>query len=280
MRIAAAIARPIIAAATRRTWRGGEHLPRTGGVIVAANHVSGVDPLTVGHFLFDHGAPPRFLAKAELFAVPVLGGLLRAVRQIPVYRGTSRATDALAAARAALADGACVVIYPEGTYTRDPRMWPMTGKTGAARLALETGAPVVPVAQWGPQDVLPRGARLPCVLPRRRVIVVAGPPVHLADLEGRDDAAALREATSRIMAAITAQLAEIRGEEPPERHYDLRRDGDPRVEQKAAKRAVKERRAAARRRRLERLRRLVRLRRLGRLRWLGRLRRALGGRTR
>lgn len=255
MRITAALVRPILAAGTRRTWRGGEHLPPTGGVVVAANHVSGADPLLISHFLVDHGAPPRFLAKAELFAVPVLGRILRALRQIPVYRATSRATDALAAARAALADGACVVVYPEGTHTRDPRMWPMTGKTGAAWLALETGAPVVPVAQWGPQDVMPRGARFPRVLPRRRVTIVAGPPVDLTDLRGRGDATVLREATSRIMAAITAQLAEIRGEDPPERLYDLRRDGDPRAEEKAAQRALKERRAAARRRRVERLRR-------------------------
>lgn len=248
MRIIIAVARPLVAAATRRTWRGGEHLPATGGMIVAANHVSGVDPLTVGHYLVDHGAPPRFLAKAELFDVPVLGAILAKARQIPVYRGTSRAMDALAAARAALEEGSCVVIYPEGTHTQDPAGWPMTGKTGAARLALATGVPVVPLAQWGPQDMLPHGAKLPRIVPPRPVTLVAGPPVDLADLQGRDDAAALREATDRIMAAITGLLAEIRGEEPPAQAYDLRRDGDRRVARKAEKKAAKARRAAALRR--------------------------------
>lgn len=143
--------------------------------------------------------------------------MVRALRAIPVYRGSDNAARSLEAARRGLAAGACVMFYPEGTCTRDPELWPMEGKTGAARLALETGAPVIPVAHWGAQEILPYGSRRPRPLPRKTFRVLAGPPVDLSRYEGRPlRADVLREATADIMAAITAQLAELRGEKPPE----------------------------------------------------------------
>jgi len=240
---------------TRRTWRGGEHLPASGGFVAVANHVSNMDPLTFAHYLYDHGAAPKFLAKSSLFHVPVLGGLLAAADQIPVYRGTARAGESLVAAERAVRAGECVVIFPEGTLTRDPDMWPMTGRTGAARLVLVTRAPVIPVAQWGAHRLLPRYNARFRPFPPKPVTVVAGPPVNLDDLYDRPlDQEVLSEATARIMAAVTAQLAEIRGEEPPPRPYDMRRDGDPR----AAHDAASARRLAARlERRADRRRRLV-----------------------
>ncbi|WP_342746913.1 lysophospholipid acyltransferase family protein [Georgenia soli] len=247
------VLRPTMTLMTRRTWRGGEHLPASGGFIAVANHVSNMDPLTFAHYLYDHGAAPKFLAKSSLFHAPVLGRLLAAADQIPVHRGTSRAGESLVAAEQAVLAGECVGIFPEGTLTRDPDMWPMTGRTGAARLALATRAPVIPVAQWGAHRLLPRYTARFRPFPPKPVTVVAGPPVDLDDLYGRPlDQDVLREATARIMAAVTALLADIRGEEPPVRPYDMRRDGDPRAAHDAASAqrlaARLERQAALRRR--------------------------------
>ncbi|WP_345039891.1 lysophospholipid acyltransferase family protein [Georgenia daeguensis] len=257
-RFLVSLLRPAMTLMTRRTWRGGEHLPAVGGFVAVANHASNMDPLTVAHFLYDHGAAPKFLAKSSLFEVPVLGRLLAAADQIPVYRGTARAGDSLVAAEKAVRRGECVVIFPEGTFTRDPDLWPMTARTGAARLALSTRVPVIPVTQWGAHRIMPRYTARFRPFPRTPVTVVAGPPVGLEDLYGRPvDQEVLREATTRIMAALTAQLAEIRGERPPARPYDVRRDGDPRAAHDAAR---AERRAARRERRAARDRRLAALR--------------------
>jgi len=115
-------------------------------------------------------------------------------------------------------------VFPEGTLTRDPDLWPMVGKTGAARLALSSGVPVIPVAQWGPQLILPQYSKRLHPFPRKKVSIHAGPPVDLSDLRGRpQDSAVLTEATERIMAAITALLEEIRGEKAPAVRYDMRK---------------------------------------------------------
>ena len=210
-------------AMTKRDWRGTEHLPVNGGFIAAANHMTEVDPLTFAHFLYDNGFAPRILAKASLFSVPVLGPVLRATGQIPVFRGTADARKSLQSAVEALEGGECVVVFPEGTLTREPDLWPMVGKTGVARLALTTRVPVIPAAQWGPQDLLGRYKKLLKPFPRKLVTIVAGPPVDLDDLYDRPmDAATLREATERVVAAITGLLEEIRGETAPPVRYDPR----------------------------------------------------------
>jgi 1-acyl-sn-glycerol-3-phosphate acyltransferase len=222
----ARVLRPVLYAITRRDWRGAEHLPSGTGFIAAGNHMTNVDPLTFAHYLYDNGVAPKILAKSSLFSVPVVGWVLRTTGQIPVYRNTAQAGDSLRAAETALAAGECVAVFPEGTLTRDPDLWPMVAKTGVARLALASRAPVVPIAQWGAQDLLGRYAKLFKPIPPKRITVVAGPPVDLDDLYDRTlDAATLREATERVMAAITALLADVRGATPPERPYDMRRDG-------------------------------------------------------
>ena len=218
-----AVVRPL----SRRDWEGRELLPPTGGVIVVANHISNADPLALGQFLAYSGRWPRFLAKSSLFGVPVLGRLLGRVGQIPVERGSSRAGDALAAARTALERGQAVVVYPEGTITRDPELWPMRGRTGAARLALATGCPVVPVDQWGAEEFL-YGPKLgvPRFWARPTLRMRVGEPVPLDDLRGLPvDAALLREATDRIMAALTGLVEELRGAEAPAQRFDPRAAG-------------------------------------------------------
>lgn len=215
--------RPTLMVITRQDWSGAEHVPQTGGFIVASNHYSEVDPFMLAHFLVDQGRPPFFLAKSSLFDVPLLGPALTHLEQVPVYRATSRARDALDAAREALADGKPVAIMPEGTLTRDPDLWPMKAKPGVGRLALTSGAPVIPVGQWGAQEVLARYARRPGNLFKRPVQhVKAGPPVDLSDLmERKDDPRAHVEATARVMAAVTALVAELRGGTPPARPYEM-----------------------------------------------------------
>jgi 1-acyl-sn-glycerol-3-phosphate acyltransferase len=211
---------------TRRDWSGAEHFPSTGGFVVCPNHISHVDPFAFAHFLYDNGHPPFFLAKSEVFGIPILGRLIAAAQQIPVYRGTSQAAKAFSAAVAAVQDGKCVPIFPEGTLTRDPQMWPMTARTGASRVALTTRCPVIPVAQWGPQEIQKPYAKALHLFPRKTMRMVAGPPVDLSDLYDRpQDAATLNEATNRILDAITGQLETIRGEKAPAVRFDSRTAG-------------------------------------------------------
>ena len=229
LRFAVVVLEPLLTVLTRRDWRGMEHVPRAGGVILCTNHTTHADPLTFGHFLYAAGRSPRFLAKGGLFALPFVGQVLRGAEQIPVARESENAALAYAAAVDAVRRGEAVCVYPEATITRDPRLWPMGGKTGAARVALATGAPVVPVAQWGAQRLLPPYSALPRLWRRPVVHVLAGPPVELSDLRGVEPTAqVLREATDRIMDAITALLAQVRGEVPPPVRFDPRTSGLPR----------------------------------------------------
>ena len=225
-RFAIRLLRPLLMWLTRRDWSGADNLPTHGGWVVVTNHNSHLDPLVFAHFLVDHGRSPRFLGKIEVFKVPVVGAVLRSADQIPVYRESGRAADAYRAAVQAVRDAKCVAIYPEGTLTRDPGLWPMRGKTGAARVALETRCPVIPIAHWGAQDVLAPYGRLPRLFPRKTVHVRAGAPVPLEDLyDLPHNAEVLREATARIMAAVTAELEVLRGEKAPPERFDPRRHG-------------------------------------------------------
>jgi 1-acyl-sn-glycerol-3-phosphate acyltransferase len=161
------------------------------------------------------------MIKSAVFEVKVLGPIMYKLGQLPVYRGRGDAGLVLKQAEQALAAGACVVVYPEGTASRDPDLWPMVGKTGAARLALTTGAPVIPVAHWGAQDILPYGTKKVHLFPRKTVRMAAGPPVDLSAYKGqRLGASTLRAATADIMADITALLAKIRQETPPAVPWD------------------------------------------------------------
>jgi len=220
--------KPTMTVLTRRDWGGAENLPPEGvGCVVAANHISEADPFVVAHFLDAAGRIPRFMAKASIFDVPVAGQLLRQVGQIPVHRETKDATLSLQGALDAVADGGCVVVYPEATLTRDPDLWPMRGKSGAARIAMETGCPVIPLAHWGAQRILPPYARVARLFPPVKVVVRAGPPVDLSGLGPVRSGKALREATWRIMADLTGLLEQIRGEVAPTERYDPVRAGVP-----------------------------------------------------
>ncbi|MGO4237388.1 lysophospholipid acyltransferase family protein [Pseudarthrobacter sp. YAF2] len=216
----AGIARPLLNLMMAKKWEGTDKLP-AGGFIAAPNHCTEIDPLVVGHMLYNQGRAPHFLAKAGLFKVPGLGWLLHATKQVPVERSTTGANRSLQVAQEIVAEGGAIIIYPEGTLTRDPALWPMKGHTGAARLALEGGIPVVPIAHWGAHEVFPRYGKRFHVFPRKLSRVVVGDPVDLSAFSGRPlDKATLAEATEVIMAAITSLLAGLRGEQPPAERWD------------------------------------------------------------
>ena len=221
--LAVPIVKPTLLAIADRTWIDGEKIPATGGCIVAVNHISHIDPLLAAHFVYDHGRLPRFLAKSGLFKNPVLGGFLRSAGQIPVERLTRNATSAFDAAVQAVNDGECVIVYPEGTITRDPDLWPMTGKSGAARIALATGCPVIPVGQWGAHTLLPPYTAKLKLFPRQRIVMKAGDPVDLSDLAAQPATLkTIHAATERIMAAIVAIVEDLRGEKAPAERFDPR----------------------------------------------------------
>lgn len=224
--LAVPIVKPILLATTTHEWIGGENIPESGGFILALNHVSHVDPLLAAHLVYDHGRLPRYLAKSGLFKNKALGFFLKAAGQIPVERLSRNAVGAYDAAVNAVNNGECVVVYPEGTITRDPDGWPMTGKSGAARIALATGCPVIPVGQWGAQQLLAPYAKKPDLFPRKKIRMRVGPPVDLSDLVAQPRSNAVtQQATDRIMAAITALVEEVRGGQAPAERFDMRRAG-------------------------------------------------------
>jgi 1-acyl-sn-glycerol-3-phosphate acyltransferase len=242
--LAVPIIKPVLLLATKRTWIDGEKIPATGGCILVFNHVSHVDPLTAAHFVYDHGRMPRYLAKSGLFRNRALSSFLTAAGQIPVERLSRNAKGAFDAAVAAVRAGECVVVYPEGTLTRDPDLWPMAGKSGAARIALDTGCPVIPVGQWGSHNLLYPYAKKPHLFPRTQIAMKVGDPVPLDDLRDKPRTVEnVNEATRRIMAALTGLVAELRHENPPAERFDqrgagLRPTGNPKKTDEGGRRST------------------------------------------
>lgn len=222
--LAVAVIKPLLVATTKPEWEGTERIPATGGGILALNHISELDPLTAAHLTWDYGRLSRYLAKSSLFDLPVVGPVMRSAGQIPVDR--SAGAGAFTEAVKAVNDGKLIVVYVEGSITKDPTGWPMRGKSGAARIALATGAPVYPVGQWGAQELLPAYSVRPSLFPRKKIKVKIGDPVDLKDLLDQEPTmAVINEATDRIMKDIVGLVAEVRGEEPPAELFDPKKAG-------------------------------------------------------
>ncbi len=185
----------------RWTIEGGDRVPRSGPAILASNHISYLDPLTLAWLADRRRRRVRFLAKAELFEKAMLGPALRAVHQIPVERGSQDAAASLDAAVGALTAGECVAVFPEGTISLD--LEPMAGKSGTARLAQESGVPVTPIGLWGTHRIMFKGRA-----PRWRWGVaqtaVLGAPLTIGP---SDD---VKDATDRVMEAICACVRRAR----------------------------------------------------------------------
>jgi len=224
-RVAVVILWPFMTVFTKHDYRGGEFLQaEPGGIVVAPNHLTWFDPVVIAHALWVNDRPPRFLAKESIFRVPVVGRIVDGAGQIRVYRESRDAARAVRDAVTGVEAGECVVIYPEGTITRDPGLWPMAAKSGAVRVALQSGSPLIPMAQWGSQKVMGPYAKEFKILPRKTMEVRFGPPIDLDDLRDRPittDVLAIGNA--RLMAAITHLLEEIRGEAAPTERLVYRR---------------------------------------------------------
>lgn len=166
---------------------GAEHLPETGPVIVVSNHANFIDPIVVGCSL--HQRQVCFMAKEELFRIPLFGGLIRRLGAFPVKRGTGD-RGAFRAARAALVAGQVVGMFPEGTRYKDGKIHPL--KPGAALLAVETGALVLPMVITGTHQLKP--FRFP------RIKAYVGPVLKLE--AAADKKTAVRRGTEQIYARL------------------------------------------------------------------------------
>ena len=220
--ILAGLILPVMNVAARYEIIDADKFPRAGAFVFAPNHYSEIDPVVMGVVAWKLGRLPRFLAKASVFTIPVIGPVLRKSGQIPVQRGGSvRGSEPVKAAQRLADQGQMVVVYPEGSLTRDPDLWPMRGKTGAVRIALEQGIPIVPAAHWGTQHLMERYSKKIHLFPRKTITVKIGDPVDLSRFRGRSlDMATLNEATAVVMVAITALLEDLRGEKSPVKRWN------------------------------------------------------------
>jgi 1-acyl-sn-glycerol-3-phosphate acyltransferase len=220
----AVIVIPLVSILAKITTTDAHKLPREGAFVLAPNHYSEFDPLVVAISVFRTGRLPRFMAKESLFRVPVVGWILKRTGMIPVARASSASTakQTMKQSRELVEHGRGVIVYPEGTLTRDPELWPMRGKSGAVRLALAGEIPLIPMAQWGTQHIMGRYQKGLSLWPlRKRVRVLVGDPVDLSDLRGRaGEQAAINEANDRLMSAITALLEQLRDEKAPAKRWN------------------------------------------------------------
>ena len=229
-RFGAAVLKPILNLIIKKDWKGAQHLPKSGAAIVVCNHLSYVDPLTFTHFLYNNGRAPRYLGKESVFRIPIIGRVIRGAGQIPVSRESKDAVKGLEHAIAVLKAGHLLGVYPEGTLTRDENLWPMKAKTGVARLALITGAPVIPCASWGPEKVLPPYSKKLRLFPRSKVSILMGPAVDLSPWQGKsDDLEAVEQAADHIMDRITELLEILRGQKAPAIRFDPKNSDLPRI---------------------------------------------------
>ena len=216
-----AIGRLIAASLARIIYRprieGRDNVPREGAVILASNHLSFIDSMAIP---VAAPRPVHFLAKSSYFEGTGFKGALSrefftSVGAIPVRRGAGQAAlDALDQQRQLLDEGLAVALYPEGTRSTDGRLY--KGRTGVAFLALQTGAPVVPVGLIGTDRVMPVGAKTPSLT--ERVTVRFGEPIDVSKHGPATSGKARRLATDEIMAAIHAlsgqELAGVYNEPP------------------------------------------------------------------
>jgi 1-acyl-sn-glycerol-3-phosphate acyltransferase len=226
----AAVLAPLVRIFFRVKTEGLENLPK-GGYILVGNHLSYLDPLAFAYSVYFHmKRSPHYLAKEALFRIPVLGGLLPKVGQIPVYRSGRVNDEPMKAAKEFLKAGQVVVIFPEGTLTRDPDYWPMRGKAGAVRLAVEMGLPIVPAAHWGVAQVNAPYSKKMSPNPFHIVRVKIGKPMRFDELDKNNlSTASLATATESVMHAIANLVGEMRGETPPKELWDPAKKGQSEI---------------------------------------------------
>ena len=213
--VAKGILKPWLAAWFRWTLEGTERIPRSGGTILAFNHIAFLDAFAAAYVVDGVGRRVRFLAKSELFQDKRISWILRGAGQIEVRRGTREAPMALDHAYRALERGELVAVFPEGTITDDPDLKPMAAKSGAARLALKTGAPLIPCAIWGTQNVWPKDFRKHWWPPRQDIAVLVGEP--LAVPVGDESREAITDVSHRLAEQMSLLVAGLRPAIPDQR---------------------------------------------------------------
>ena len=229
-RLFASLLLPLMYFLARYRVHGEQNIPKTGAFVLAPNHYSNIDPIVIGLGLWRLNRMPRYMAKSSLFRIPVVGYLLRKAEQIPVERaGRDREGDPLEQAKRIAAAGHAVVVYPEGSLTRDPGSWPMRGKYGAVRTALGAGIPLIPAASWGAQLILPRYSNRLSLFPRKTVDIVFGEPVDLSEFGGKTDTQTLARATEKLMSAITVLLEGLRDEKAPAERWNPAEHGQTEI---------------------------------------------------
>lgn len=224
--LVAAILAPLVRIFFRVKTHGLENLPK-GGYVLVGNHLSYLDPLAFAYSVFFHmKRAPHYLAKEALFRVPILGSIISSVGQIPVYRSGRVNDEPMRAAKEFLKAGQIVVVFPEGTLTRDPDLWPMRGKAGAVRLAVELGLPVVPAAHWGVEKVLGPYTKRIAPNPFHVVNVKIGKPLYFDQLDISNlSTSVLAEATDQVMRSIASLVGEMRNQTPPKELWDPAKRG-------------------------------------------------------
>jgi 1-acyl-sn-glycerol-3-phosphate acyltransferase len=222
--VAAVIVYPLSGLLGGRKYLHGDRIPRQGSALLVANHISYLDPVYTALWVHTARRVPRFLAKASLWKIPVFGKVLIGSGQIPVYRDSADAQQSLSAGVEGLANGKVVVIYPEGTITKDPESWPMNSRTGVARLALQHDGPVIPIARWGTVDIYDHYKKRFRPFPRKTVTYLVGEPIDLSQFKEREESlTVLREVTDLLMNRVKELLAEVRGQQAPEGFYGPRK---------------------------------------------------------
>lgn len=206
--LAKGVLKPWLKTWFRWTIEGLEKIPRSGSAILAFNHIAYLDPFAAAYVVDQTRRRPRFLAKSELFEDKRIAWILKGAAQIEVRRGTREAPMALDHAFDALERGEIIVVFPEGTITTDPELNPMEPKTGAARLALGSNAPVIPCALWGTQNIWPKGYAKHWWPPRQDILIRIGDPLRLRG--DADSPEAWRAASEQIMEQIAVLVASLR----------------------------------------------------------------------
>lgn len=221
--LASSVFYPLCRLLAKRVNRGTERMPARGPVILVMNHISHLDPVYDSVFVHKMRRTPRFLAKSSLWEKRFVGKVLTGTGQIPVFRGTMQARDSLKHAGAALEKGGVVVVYPEGTITRDPDGWPMTSRTGVGWLTLDNldkDVLVLPCARWGTLSILDIYKKKFRLFPRATISTTIGEPVDLSEYKGKPVTNTLaREVTDLLMHKVMDLVGEIRGETPPADFY-------------------------------------------------------------
>ncbi len=200
---------------------GKENLPKTGGYVLVANHVTTLDALAVAYMMFFKlKRAPHFLAKEGLFRTPIVGPVLLACGQIPVFRTGRGNKDPMKSAYTVLRSGHCIAIFPEGSLTREPNQWPMRARTGAIRLALETGVPIVPLGQWGTEKVMDTYSSKLRPKPWHKVNMIIGKPIDMTVYKDKKvNVADLLALSDDVMIEITKLVEDLRGEKAPAKRF-------------------------------------------------------------